>query len=352
MNITEAFAKKILVIDGAMGTMIQNQNLSEEDYRGERFVDHPMPLKGANDLLTLTQPQIIQDIHEAYLAAGADIVETNTFNATQIAMADYNLESLAYEINVEAAKLAKAATARFSTPEKPRFVAGILGPTNKTASLSPDVENPGYRDIDFDTLVTAYYEQAQALCEGGADFLMVETVFDTLNCKAALFALQRFFKEQSHAVPVAISATIVDASGRLLSGQTLEAFYHAVRHLPLLSIGLNCALGAEELRPYVQELSQLSQFNTTAHPNAGLPNELGGYDETPESMAAIVEEFLKEGWLNAVGGCCGTAPEHIQAIAAMAEKYSPESLNPQECHRTFGVGGPQDRPKRTFCKYR
>ena len=271
-----------------MGTMIQNQNLSEEDYRGERFVDHPMPLKGANDLLTLTQPQIIQDIHEAYLAAGADIVETNTFNATQIEMADYNLESLAYEIMLRQQSWPKR-PARFSTPEKPRFVAGILGPTNKTASLSPDVENPGYRDIDFDTLVTACAGQAQPM--SGADFLMVETVFDTLNCKAALF-VQRFFKEQSHAVPVAISATIVGASGRLLSGQTLEAFYHAIRHLPLLSIGLNCAL-AEELRPYVQELSQLSQFNTTAHPNAGLPNELGGYDEAPESMAAIVKSSSK-----------------------------------------------------------
>ena len=328
MNVIEAFQKKILVIDGAMGTMIQNKNLNEDDYRGQRFATHPSPLKGANDLLTLTQPEIIQEIHEAYLAAGADIVETNTFNATRIAMADYNLEELAYEINVQAARLAKAATAIYSTPEKPRFVAGILGPTNKTASLSPDVENPGYRDIDFDTLVEAYFEQAKALAEGGADFFMVETVFDTLNCKAALFALQRFFKEQSLNIPVAISATIVDASGRLLSGQTLEAFYHAVRHLPLLSIGLNCALGAEELRPYVQELSQLSQFNTTAHPNAGLPNELGGYDETPESMAAIIEEFLKAGWLNAVGGCCGTSPEHIKAIAKLVEKYPTRTLPP------------------------
>jgi 5-methyltetrahydrofolate--homocysteine methyltransferase len=338
LDILTAFQQRILVIDGAMGTMIQNRSLNEEDYRGERFANHPSPLKGANDLLTLTQPHIIQEIHEEYLEAGADIIETNTFNATRIAMADYALEETAYEINVQAAKIAKAATQNFHSPQRPRYVAGILGPTNKTASLSPQVENPGFRDIDFDTLAQAYQEQAKGLMEGGVDFLMVETVFDTLNCKAALFALQQLFDEEQTTVPVAISATIVDASGRLLSGQTLEAFYHAVQHLPLISIGLNCALGAQELRPYIQELSHISQFHTTAHPNAGLPNELGGYDETPESMAAVIEEFLKEGWLNAVGGCCGTSPAHIKAIATLVQKYQPRPLpSPKDATEISGL---------------
>ncbi len=338
MNLEEALKERILVIDGAMGTMIQGYNLQEEDYRGNRFSDHPSPLKGANDLLSLTQPKIIQDIHEAYLQAGADIIETNTFNATTIAMADYDLEAIVPELNLAAAKLAKQAAEKFTTPEKPRFVAGILGPTNKTASLSPDVENPGYRNVDFDTLVESYTQQAKALIDGGVDFLMVETVFDTLNCKSALFALQALFEKEQLEVPVAISATIVDASGRLLSGQTLEAFYNAVSHVPLISIGLNCALGADELRPYVQELSKISAFHTTAHPNAGLPNELGGYDETPENMAETVKDFLEAGWLNAVGGCCGTSPAHIEAIAAVAAQYKPRPLHkPPPATRLSGL---------------
>ena len=317
-----------------MGTMIQDYNLQEADYRGERFAEHASPLKGANDLLSLTQPQIIREIHDAYLIAGADIIETNTFNATTIAMADYNLEAIVPELNRAAAQIARQAADQYTTAEKPRFVAGILGPTNRTASLSPDVEDPGARNVDFDTLVEAYAQQAQALIEGGVDFLMVETVFDTLNCKAALFALQELFANDALEVPVAISATIVDASGRLLSGQTLEAFYNAVSHLPLLSIGLNCALGAEELRPYVQELASISAFRTSAHPNAGLPNELGGYDETPENMATVIKGFLEAGWLNAVGGCCGTSPAHIEAIAQVAAQYQPRtpSVPPAATH--------------------
>ena len=304
-----------------MGTMIQQHALSEADFRGERFKDHSHLLAGANDLLCLTQPHIIEEVHRAYLAAGADILETNTFNATSVGLAEYGLDEVIYELNVEAAKLARRAADAFSTPDKPRFVAGAIGPTNRTASMSPDVNNPGFRAVDFDDLVTAYSEQTHGLIDGGADLLLIETVFDTLNCKAALFAAEEVFEQQGKRLPLMISGTITDASGRTLSGQTLEAFWISVSHAPLLSIGLNCALGPEALRPYVEELSQLAPIYTSVHPNAGLPNAFGEYDETPESMASTLESFLQNGWLNIVGGCCGTTPEHIAAFAEVAARY-------------------------------
>ena len=319
--IQKALKKRILVLDGAMGTMIQQYALLEEDFRGERFKDHSHLLVGANDLLCLTQPHIIEEIHRAYLAAGADILETNTFNATSVGLAEYGLDEVIYELNVEAAKLARRAADAFSTPEKPRFVAGAIGPTNRTASMSPDVNNPGFRAVDFDDLVTAYSEQIRGLIDGGADLLLIETVFDTLNCKAALFAAEEVFEQQGKRLPLMISGTITDASGRTLSGQTLEAFWISVSHAPLLSIGLNCALGPEALRPYVEELAQLAPIYTSVHPNAGLPNAFGEYDETPEMMARTLESFLENGWLNIVGGCCGTTPEHIQAFAEVAARY-------------------------------
>ena len=308
---------RILVLDGAMGTMIQRYRLGENDFRGERFADHPSPLQGANDLLSLTRPEIIREIHEGYLAAGADIVETNTFNATSVAMADYGLEAAVYDINLESARLARAAADAFTARDasRPRFAAGILGPTNRTASISPDVNDPAFRNISFDELAAAYDEQARGLLDGNVDVLMVETVFDTLNAKAALFAVRSLLDRRGLDVPVMVSGTVVDASGRTLSGQTVEAFLNSVRHADPLAIGLNCALGAAALRPHVEELATRADLLVSCHPNAGLPNELGEYDETPESMAAQLGEFARAGFLNIVGGCCGTVPAHIEAIA-------------------------------------
>lgn len=317
--------QRILIIDGAMGTMIQRHKLNEEDYRGARFQNHPHPLKGNNDLLSITQPAIIRDIHKAYLEAGADIIETNTFNGTSISQADYHLESLAYELNFASAKVAREAVDEFMKTDssRPRFVAGALGPTNKTASLSPDVNDPGYRGITFDELVTAYKEQVKGLIDGGVDLLLVETVFDTLNAKAALYAIQEYFDEASIELPVMVSGTITDASGRTLSGQTTEAFWNSVSHANVLSIGLNCALGAKDMRPYIEELSDKSWAYVSCYPNAGLPNEFGQYDQSPAEMAALIEDFCKSGFINIVGGCCGTTPEHIKAIAEVAKKYKP-----------------------------
>jgi 5-methyltetrahydrofolate--homocysteine methyltransferase len=326
-------AKRILILDGAMGTMIQRHNLQEADFRGTRFADFLHPLKGNNDLLSITRPDVIQQIHEQYLDAGADIVETNTFSSTSISMADYHMEDLVHELNYSSARLARAAADKYSalTPDKPRFVAGALGPTNKTASLSPDVNDPGYRAISFDELVKAYGEQAKALAEGGVDIFLVETVFDTLNCKAALFAISEYLEESGRDIPVMISGTITDASGRTLSGQTVEAFYISVAHANPLSIGINCALGAKEMKPYLYALDRLADCYISVYPNAGLPNEFGQYDESPEAMAAQLEEFLREGWVNFVGGCCGTTPDHIRAIAKTASRFTPrkqvESVN-------------------------
>ncbi|MDQ3397925.1 MAG: methionine synthase, partial [Deinococcota bacterium] len=314
---------RVLILDGAMGTMIQRHGLREADFRGARFKNHALPLQGANDLLSLTQPHIIESIHRAYLEAGADIIETNTFNATTIGLAEYGLGGVVYELNVEAAHLAKRAAQAVSTPDKPRFVAGAIGPTNRTASMSPDVNNPGFRAIDFDGLVTSYGEQIRGLIDGGCDLLMIETVFDTLNCKAALFAAGHVFEKKGERLPVIVSGTITDASGRTLSGQTLEAFWIAVSHGDLLAVSLNCALGPEELRPYVEELSALAPVYTGCYPNAGLPNAFGGYDETPESMGVVLEDFLNNGWVNMIGGCCGTTPEHIKHFADLAAKYPP-----------------------------
>ncbi len=327
-NIQEILKERILVLDGAMGTMIQRHTLTEEDFRGERFKNHKSPLKGNNDLLSITRPDIIKDIHRQYFDAGADIAETNTFSATTIAMEDYNLQDAVYDLNFESAKIAREVADEYLTtqPDKPRFVAGSMGPTNKTASLSPDVNNPGFRAVSFNDLKQAYKQQAKALMDGGVDLLLVETVFDTLNAKAALFAIQEAFEEMGRKIPVMVSGTITDASGRTLSGQTTEAFLISVAHVPLLSIGLNCALGASQLRPYLQVLAQKSDFNVSAHPNAGLPNEFGQYDETPEMMAAQIEDFLKENLVNIIGGCCGTTPPHIKAIAEVAAKYKPRKI--------------------------
>ena len=327
-HIEEILKERILVLDGAMGTMIQRHTLEEEDFRGERFKDHNHPLKGNNDLLSITRPDIIKDIHKQYFEAGADIVETNTFSGTTIAQADYHLEDAVYDINYYSAKIAKEVADEItaSEPDKPRFVAGSIGPTNRTASLSPDVNDPGYRAITFDGLVEAYSQQVGALLDGGADILLVETVFDTLNAKAALYAIENVFEERGKEWPVMISGTITDASGRTLSGQTTEAFLISLSHVPLLSIGLNCALGAEQLRPYLETLSKKAPLNTSAHLNAGLPNEFGEYDQTPEEMADLVGGFLKEGFLNIVGGCCGTTPDHIRMIANEASKVSPREI--------------------------
>ncbi|NVZ11354.1 methionine synthase [Allochromatium humboldtianum] len=326
--IRERLARSILILDGAMGTMIQRHGLTEADYRGARFADWPSDLKGNNDLLALTRPDVIGGIHRAYLEAGADIVETNSFNATRIAMADYGMEDLAYEINVAAARLARAAADEYSTPEKPRFVAGVLGPTNRTASISPDVNDPGARNVDFDTLVAAYAESTRGLIEGGADLILIETIFDTLNAKAAIFAVKQVFDEDGVERPIMISGTITDQSGRTLTGQTTEAFYNALRHAEPISIGLNCALGPFELRQYVEELARISETHVSAHPNAGLPNELGGYDLGPDEMAEEIAEWARSGFLNIVGGCCGTTPDHIraiaQAVAGIAPRVRPE----------------------------
>ncbi len=324
-NITDILDQRIMVIDGAMGTMIQKHMLDEAAYRGDRFRDFPHSLKGNNDLLVLTQPDIIASIHQAFLEAGADILETNTFNANSISMADYHMEHLVRELNLEATRLAKEAADAYTTqnPDKPRYVAGAIGPTNRTASLSPDVNNPGYRAVNFDDLAAAYREQAEALADGGVDLFLVETVFDTLNCKAALFAINSLKEERGLSTPVMVSGTITDASGRTLSGQTAEAFWISVSHAGLLSIGLNCALGADQMRPYIEALSKNAWVYTTLYPNAGLPNEFGEYDDTPDSMAGVMASYCKEGFVNIVGGCCGTTPEHIAAIAREASKYAP-----------------------------
>jgi 5-methyltetrahydrofolate--homocysteine methyltransferase len=324
-KIEELLQERILVLDGAMGTMIQRYALEEEDYRGERFQSHPVSLKGNNDLLSITRPDIIKQIHAEYFKAGADIAETNTFSSTSIAMADYQMEGLVYELNFQSAKIAKEVAEEFTrqNPAKPRFVAGSIGPTNRTASISPDVNNPGFRAIDFNQLAKAYTEQVMALVDGGVDILLVETVFDTLNAKAALFAIEEYFEKSGKRLPVMVSGTITDASGRTLSGQTVEAFLNSVSHAPLLSVGFNCALGADLLRPFIEELSKKAAFLVSAHPNAGLPNEFGNYDESPEKMAATIESFLKEGFLNIIGGCCGTTPAHIKAIANVAANYPP-----------------------------
>lgn len=324
-----ALRERILVLDGAMGTMIQRHHLEEEDYRGDFFKDAEKPLKGNNDLLSITRPEIIKDIHRQYYEAGADIAETNTFSGTTIAQADYGLEDAVYKINYESAKIAREVADELTAkePHKPRFVAGSMGPTNRTASLSPDVNDPGFRGVTFDELRIAYKDQAKALLEGGSDILLVETVFDTLNAKAALFAIDELFEELGFRIPIMVSGTITDASGRTLSGQTAEAFLISVSHIPLLSVGLNCALGAAQLRPYLQVLSSKSEFGVSAHPNAGLPNEFGEYDETPEMMADQIEDFLKEELINIIGGCCGTTPPHIKAIAELAAKYQPRVAN-------------------------
>lgn len=328
-DIRKELARRILIIDGAMGTMIQRHRLSEEDYRGDRFKDWPSDLKGNNDLLCLTQPAIIEGIHREYLEAGADIIETNTFNSQFVSLADYHMESLAYEINFEAAKIARKAADDFTAkdPSKPRFVAGAMGPMNKTLSLSPDVNNPGFRGLLFDEAVEAYYEQAKGLAEGGVHLLMVETIFDTLNAKAAIYAIKKYFLDSKKPeLPVMISGTITDASGRTLSGQTLEAFYISVMHARPLSIGLNCALGASEMRSHIEELSQMASCYTSAYPNAGLPNAMGEYDEQPEQTAHFLEDWAKEGFVNIVGGCCGTTPEHIRHIAEHVKHFKPRQL--------------------------
>lgn len=327
-KIQEIIKDRILILDGAMGTMIQRYKLDEEDFRKGWFENHDKPLKGNNDLLSLTRPDIIKEIHRQYFEAGADIAETNTFSGTWIAQADYGLEKYVYDINYHSAKIAKEVADEFTSknPDKPRFVAGSIGPTNRTASISPDVNDPGFRGISFDELVDAYKEQVGALMDGGVDILLVETVFDTLNAKAALFAIDEVFEKRGVQLSIMVSGTITDQSGRTLTGQTTEAFLISVSHMPLLTIGLNCALGASMMRPYLQVLDQKAPFGVSAHPNAGLPNEFGKYDETPELMAVQIKEFLDEGLVNIIGGCCGTTPEHIKAIAEMAKNYKPREL--------------------------
>ena len=324
----QALKERILVLDGAMGTMLQRYKFTEEDYRGERFRNWEHPLKGNNDLLSLTQPQAIEEVHRKYLEAGADIIETNTFSGTSIAMADYHMEDLVYELNLESAKIARKVCDEFTdaNPEKPRFVAGSIGPTNKTASLSPEVNDPGFRAITFEELRVAYRQQAEALLDGGADILLVETIFDTLNAKAALFAIDEIQEERNMQIPIMVSGTITDASGRTLSGQTAEAFLISVSHLNLLSVGFNCALGAEQLTPYLETLSHNSDFCISAYPNAGLPNAFGQYDETPEQMAEQIREYAEKRLINIVGGCCGTTPPHIKAIADLVKDYEPRKL--------------------------
>ena len=319
---------RIVMLDGAMGTMIQRHRLGESDYRGERFADHPKDLKGNNDLLQITKPEVISEIHGAYLAAGADIIETNTFGATRVAQADYGLEAFAKEMNLTAARLAHRACERFSTPDKPRFVAGALGPTPRTASISPDVNDPAARNVSFDELREAYLEQAEGLLEGGCDLFLVETIFDTLNAKAAIFALDELMERSGERLPVIISGTVTDASGRILSGQTVGAFWHSVRHARPLAVGLNCAMGAALMRPYIEELARVAGDTfVSCYPNAGLPNPMSdtGFDETPEVTGNLLEEFARAGFLNIAGGCCGTTPEHIAQIAARVARYRPRS---------------------------
>lgn len=330
MDIRKELEKRILVIDGAMGTMIQHHKLTEADYRGERFSNWHLDVKGNNDLLCITQPAIIKGIHKQYLNAGADIIETNTFSSTVIAMADYEMQGLAYELNVAAAGCARDAIREFMAENpgtSPKFVAGAIGPLNKTLSLSPDVNNPGYRAVSFDEVVLAYYEQIKGLVDGGVDLLLIETIFDTLNAKAAIFAVKKYFRDENkEALPIMISGTITDASGRTLSGQTLEAFYTSVMHADPLSVGLNCALGAAEMRSHIEELSQIASCFTSAYPNAGLPNAMGEYDEQPHETAHFIEEWAQQGFVNIVGGCCGTTPDHIKHIADNVRKISPREL--------------------------
>ncbi len=357
-NIESALTSRILIIDGAMGTMIQRYKLEEADYRGERFKDWPSDVKGNNDLLSLTRPDIIKNIHLEYLNAGADIIETNTFSSTAIAQADYNMQSLAYELNVASAKIARAAinefmlnaqrptpnaktvngqrptvngTANRQPPTANKFIAGAIGPMNKTLSLSPDVNNPGFRSVSFDEVSEAYYEQVSGLVDGGADLLLIETIFDTLNAKAAIYAIKKYFRDtKKQTLPIMISGTITDASGRTLSGQTLEAFYTSIAHAKPLSVGLNCALGAAEMRPHIAELSKIASCYTSAYPNAGLPNSMGLYEEEPEETAHFLEEWAREGYVNIVGGCCGTTPDHIKHIAEHVKNIQPRKLPLQE----------------------
>jgi 5-methyltetrahydrofolate--homocysteine methyltransferase len=331
-TLKKAANERILIIDGAMGTMIQQHKLGESHYRGERFQDHSKDVKGNNDLLVLTQPEIIEEIHSQYLRANADIIETNTFNAQRISMADYQMQDLAYEMNVEAAKLARRAADAWTakTPEKPRFVAGAVGPTNRTASISPDVNDPGYRNVNFDDLREAYKEQVRGLIDGGADIILIETIFDTLNAKAAGFATLEVFEEKDLELPIMISGTITDRSGRTLSGQTAEAFWYSMRHLRPFSIGLNCALGAELMRPYIAELAHVADTRISAYPNAGLPNAMGEYDENPHDMACKIEPWLADGLINIVGGCCGSTPDHIAHIASHAKDHKPRKFAKSE----------------------
>lgn len=329
-QLPDIMRQRIVILDGAMGTMIQRYKLTEADYRGTRFVDHHKDVKGNNELLLLSKPEVIREIHEQYLAAGADLIETNTFGATTVAQEDYDMPELAYEMNLVAARMAREACDKYSTPDKPRFVAGAIGPTPRTASISPDVNDPGARNIDFDVLRAAYYDQAKALLEGGSDVFLVETIFDTLNAKAAIFALDELFEDTGERLPIFISGTVTDASGRILSGQTVSAFWHSVRHAHPLAIGLNCALGATLMRPYIEELSKIAGDTfISCYPNAGLPNPMSdtGFDETPDITGGHVEEFAKAGFLNIAGGCCGTTPDHIAAIAKRVSAYQPRCLH-------------------------
>lgn len=324
-TIQEEIKKTILVLDGAMGTMIQQYNFTEEDYRGEQFKDFHIAVKGNNDMLSLTQPEAIKEVHRKYLESGADIIETNTFSSTTIAMADYEMEQYVYELNFQSAKIAKEVAQEFTNknPSKPRFVTGSIGPTNRTASMSPDVNDPGFRAVTFDGLRIAYKQQVEALIDGGVDLLLVETVFDTLNAKAALFAIEEVKDERNIDIPIMLSGTITDASGRTLSGQTAEAFLISVSHIPLLTVGFNCALGASQLTPHLEVLAQKSDLRISAHPNAGLPNAFGEYDETPEMMASQIKEYLDKNLINIIGGCCGTTPAHIKAISDLVKDYKP-----------------------------
>ena len=326
-QLPEILKQRIVILDGAMGTMIQRYKLTEADYRGARFTEHHVDVKGNNELLLLTRPDVIREIHEQYLAAGADLIETNTFGATTVAQEDYDMAELAYEMNVVAAQIAREACDQYSTPDKPRFVAGAFGPTPRTASISPDVNDPGARNIDYEQLRAAYYEQGKGLLDGGADVFLVETIFDTLNAKAALFAIEQLFEDTGERLPVLISGTVTDASGRILSGQTVEAFWYSLRHAKPLTFGLNCALGGELMRPYIAELSKLCDCGVSCYPNAGLPNPMSdtGFDETPEITSHILQGFAHDGLVNLVGGCCGTTPEHIAAIAQAVKDFAPRT---------------------------
>lgn len=323
--IAQEIKNRILVLDGAMGTMLQRHNFSENDFRGERFKNFSHPLKGNNDLLSLTQPEAVKEVHRQYFKAGADIVETNTFSATTIGMADYHLEDLVYDLNYQSAKIAREVANEFT--DKLRFVAGAIGPTNRTASMSPDVNDPGYRAVTFNDLRIAYKQQTEALIDGGCDVLLVETIFDTLNAKAALFAIEEVKEERNSNIPVMVSGTITDASGRTLSGQTVEAFLISIQHIDLLSVGFNCALGADQLKPYLKRLAHNTQLNISAHPNAGLPNAFGQYDQTPKQMQVLIKEYLQDNLVNIIGGCCGTTPEHIKLIAEVAKEFKPRKVN-------------------------